>query len=106
LIESTKRLGLGVQVRPLRRQLEAPDAHGAEHRTERLGELRIAVVDQVALASQELIDTIDQVARHLLGPRIVRMANQAGDVPGRRAVPERVGRSLYPSPRAASAKRR
>ncbi|HEX3483392.1 MAG TPA: hypothetical protein VHT91_50625 [Kofleriaceae bacterium] len=39
-------------------------------------------MDQVALASQEPVDPIGQVARDLLDPRVVRMAGQTGDVHG------------------------
>src|SRR5215468_11383357 len=37
-------------------------------------------MNQVALASQEPIDAIGQVARDLLDPSVVRMADQTGDV--------------------------
>src|SRR6185369_7617549 len=67
------RLGSGAGV-------EARDACGVEGRAERRGEQWVAVVDQVALASQESVDPIGQVARELLDPCVVRMADQTGDV--------------------------
>ena len=70
----------GVQVGASSWELEALDAGGAEGRAERVGEQRVAVMDQVALAAQEAIDAVGQVASDLLDPRVVRMADQAGDV--------------------------
>jgi hypothetical protein len=46
-----------VQVRAVSRVLEAFDTGGAEDRAERLGEQRVAVMNQVAFASQELRST-------------------------------------------------
>src|SRR5689334_9493703 len=37
-------------------------------------------MDQVALASQDAIDAVGQVASDLLDPRVVRIADHAGDV--------------------------
>src|SRR5690349_13921010 len=50
-----------IQVRALRRQLEAPDAGRAKDRAKRLSEQRVAVMDQVALASQDSVDAVGQV---------------------------------------------
>src|SRR5689334_725346 len=61
-------------------ELEPLDAGSAEDCAERVGEQRVAVMDQVALAAQEAIDVVGQVASDLLDPRVVRMADQAGDV--------------------------
>jgi hypothetical protein len=68
----------GVQIWAAGRELEALDAGGAEDRAERLGEQRVAVMDQVALVSQESVDAVGQVASDLLDPRIVWVAGVAG----------------------------
>src|SRR5262245_15133012 len=70
----------GIQIRALRRQLEALGARGSEDRAKRRGEQRVAVMNQVALAAQEPVDAVGQVARDLLNPRVVRIADQTGDV--------------------------
>jgi hypothetical protein len=57
LIVSTKRSATAFRL-ALRWQPEALDAGGAEDRAERLGEQRVAVMDQVALASQKPIDVV------------------------------------------------
>jgi hypothetical protein len=48
---------------------------GARDREERVGEQRVATMDQVALAAQEAIDAVGQIASDLLDPRVGRMAD-------------------------------
>ena len=69
-----------VQVWTSSGELEALDTCSAENRVERVGEQRVAVVKQVALALQKAVDVVDEVARDLLEPCAVRFADHAGDL--------------------------
>jgi hypothetical protein len=73
-------LGEGVEVRAVRRQLQASDASRAKDVRELLREERVSVVDQKPLAGQEAIDPISQIARHLLHPSAMRLPHDAADL--------------------------
>jgi hypothetical protein len=79
-MDNTKRSADRVEIRAVRRQLQASDARGAKDVPELLREERISVVDQVALADQETIDAIGEVARDLLHPRAMRLPHDAADL--------------------------
>jgi hypothetical protein len=66
------------------------DAGSAQNRAERVGEQRVAVVKQVALALEKAIDVVDEIARDLLDPCTVRLADHAVGVDAARFEGSRV----------------
>jgi hypothetical protein len=56
-------LGVGIQVRTVRWQLDVFDARAAEYVAESTGEERIAIVDDVAHPAQEAVDPVGEAAR-------------------------------------------
>ena len=71
---------VGVQVRTTGRKPHRLDPSGLENPFHLLGEQRIAVVEEVALAVEDTVDVVGEVASDLLHPFAMRFANQTSDV--------------------------
>ena len=72
-------LGIGVEIGTLRREPNRLDTPALENLAKDPRVERVAVVNQIAGASQTAIDRVRQIAGHLLHPRAVRLRMDPGD---------------------------
>ena len=72
-------LGIGVEIGTLRREPNCLHTPALEDLAKDPRVERVAVVNQIAGASQTAIDRVRQIAGHLLHPRAVRLRMDPGD---------------------------
>ncbi len=75
-----KPLGIGIEIRTLRRQPDRSDPAALQDVVKDPGVERIAIVNQLARGPQEAVDRVDQVTGHLLHPRTAGLRVDPGDV--------------------------
>src|SRR6516162_7172201 len=73
-------LGVSVEVGAVSRKLQALDVCGVEQASKFVGEQRIAIVDHVAHATEETVDSVGEIASNLHHPGAMGLANDARDV--------------------------